>query len=394
MLRHDLHTKCTAILIAVLFVFSVFLMPAGAARVLLGDLNADGAISAADARLALRLAVGAEPMTRGMLTVGDVNGSGTVTAADARLILRCAVGLEDFGGETVEAQIDSYAAKLASLPSAVPAAPVIDAPSGTFTFVTYGYGHCVGMQQLGAIMMAEAGIPYDYILSYYFSGTTLAQYANYPASTYYAGEYIDTEELLARIVYQEIGGSSPAEALKAQAVAVFTLLISYDFHVDTKYTVGYAIEDYSRCSETLRAAVHEVIGQYVVMAGDSKKEPVLTVYGAMAAGRTLNCSEVWGGDFPVSVNCMFEASRPEFIATTTVTAEKMRSLILEWDSSVTLSSDPAQWLVITSHDASLDADRGYVKEMRIGDKTLSGISAFGNQIMYLRSPCFTVTYTP
>lgn len=392
--RRQIHTKCTATVLAVLFVFSAFTFSVGAARILLGDLNADGKLSAADARAALRLAVGADRMDLDLLLVGDVNGSGNVTAADARMILRCAVGLENFGGKTVEADIRPAASILDMLPSAVPPAPVIDSPSGTFTFVTYGYGHCVGLQQLGAVMLAEAGMNYEGILSYYFPGTVLARYADYPASTYYAGEYINTEELLARIVYQEIGGSSPAEALKAQAVAVFTLLISYDFHVNTRYTVGYAVDSYSRCSETLRAAVREVIGQYVIMEGDGKKEPVLTVYGAMAAGRTLGCAEVWGGDYPVSVDCMFEASRPEFIATTVVSVSEMRADILAWDASVVLPADPAQWLVITSHDASLDADRGYVKEMRIGNKTLSGIGAFSSRIMYLRSPCFTVTYTP
>ena len=61
-----------------------------------GDVNGDTQITAADARLALRCAVGLEsykPGSRAFLAA-NVNGDADVTAADARLILRAAVGLE------------------------------------------------------------------------------------------------------------------------------------------------------------------------------------------------------------------------------------------------------------------------------------------------------------
>ena len=61
-----------------------------------GDVDDDGLVTAADARLALRRAVDLEtyePGTRAFLAA-DVDRSGTVTAADARKILRAAVGLE------------------------------------------------------------------------------------------------------------------------------------------------------------------------------------------------------------------------------------------------------------------------------------------------------------
>ena len=61
---------------------------------ILGDLNRDGRITAADARLALRGAVGLEQITGDFLTIGDVNADKKITAADARKILRAAVGLE------------------------------------------------------------------------------------------------------------------------------------------------------------------------------------------------------------------------------------------------------------------------------------------------------------
>lgn len=61
-----------------------------------GDLDVDGAISVADARIALRYAVGLEGTPSRILTkVGDVDGSGAIEVSDARLILRYAVGLDD-----------------------------------------------------------------------------------------------------------------------------------------------------------------------------------------------------------------------------------------------------------------------------------------------------------
>lgn len=61
-----------------------------------GDLDIDGQITASDARLALRYAVGLEGEPSNiMLLVGDVDGSGVIDAADARIILRYSVGLEN-----------------------------------------------------------------------------------------------------------------------------------------------------------------------------------------------------------------------------------------------------------------------------------------------------------
>lgn len=61
-----------------------------------GDIDGDGKISAADARLALRAAVGLVTLSGNTLYAGDVDNNGKMSAADARLILRAAVGLEDF----------------------------------------------------------------------------------------------------------------------------------------------------------------------------------------------------------------------------------------------------------------------------------------------------------
>ena len=59
-----------------------------------GDVDGNGSVEAADARLALRYSVGLETLNSKQLTVADVDNNRTVDSADARLILRVSVGLE------------------------------------------------------------------------------------------------------------------------------------------------------------------------------------------------------------------------------------------------------------------------------------------------------------
>jgi hypothetical protein len=62
-----------------------------------GDPDKDGAVTASDARLALRRAVDLETFPEGSpeYVACNVDGDAAVTASDARLILRVAVGLEE-----------------------------------------------------------------------------------------------------------------------------------------------------------------------------------------------------------------------------------------------------------------------------------------------------------
>ncbi len=63
---------------------------------ILGDIDKDGSVTSADARLALRASVGLEKYTDGSeaFTAADVDHDGEITSADARLILRASVGLQ------------------------------------------------------------------------------------------------------------------------------------------------------------------------------------------------------------------------------------------------------------------------------------------------------------
>ena len=65
-------------------------------RFALGDVNGDGTVDAADARLALRASVGLDPLDGDLFgfPAADIDKDGEITSADARAILRASVGLE------------------------------------------------------------------------------------------------------------------------------------------------------------------------------------------------------------------------------------------------------------------------------------------------------------
>lgn len=64
--------------------------------VYIGDMNNDGNITAADARIALRIAAKLQTPTEYELFVGDLDSDGRITASEARKILRVAAHIDSF----------------------------------------------------------------------------------------------------------------------------------------------------------------------------------------------------------------------------------------------------------------------------------------------------------
>lgn len=61
----------------------------------MGDIDGDGDVDTADARIALRAAVGLENLSEAQKKAADMDGDGKITTNDARDILRKSVGLEE-----------------------------------------------------------------------------------------------------------------------------------------------------------------------------------------------------------------------------------------------------------------------------------------------------------
>ncbi len=421
-----------------------FLARAQTVQVLLGDVDGDGAVTSADSRLALRLSVGLEPSNPDAVRVADVDKNSKIEAADARMILRVSVGLDELSGEFVEITVvdipqqpnDVRDTSIFALP--VPAAPVVSAPSGTFSITVYGNGHGVGMSQWGAVIMAEAGYTYEEILACFYKGSYVEHDPTCPATVIYNGSQYSTEEIVARITSMEIGGiATDDDALKAQAIAIYTQFKLNNYKGNSN-NIGVASSSYSNCSDRLKAAVHSVLGQYVTLASDPYRAPVLTVYSALNAGRSMDCSYTWGGSYPVSASSPFEyklaaqtivyrfldsgvqteivdgfgnvvyvrdasgrvvqdtrtSYQGEYFAEVLVLpCETIRQKILAYNSGIVLDADPANWISILEHNAAIDANRGYVKSVRVGNIMLNGVGKFSSALgLRLRSDCFTVAY--
>lgn len=403
--------KAPALMLVLVLLFNIISVSSGAGYVL-GDADRSGEITVDDARAVLRVAVKLDSADSKKLELSDFNQDGSVTVDDARAVLRVAVKLDSPAATTVffpdetlipseEISTEDYFSEdeipadknLEIFSTAIPEPPVINAAPHTFTFVTYGYGHGVGLTQWGAAIMADAGFTYTEILSYYYSGAVMCTDNSFPETTMYCGKEINTKELVARITAQEIGGiTNNLQALKAQAVAIFTLLEKNKFSVSAAYTVGYAKASIDYCSANAVRAANETAGQYLCT---SQNTPANTVYSASCAGRTLSSKEAgWGGNFPVSVESPFEAATKDFIQIYTFTEAEIKEKILAYDESILLPQNPAEWIQIVEHNASLDENRGYVTDVLVGDIMLSGERKLSYALnLGLRSGCYTVTYT-
>ncbi|MBQ2842069.1 MAG: hypothetical protein IJE72_03440 [Clostridia bacterium] len=275
---------------------------------------------------------------------------------------------------------------------------------GVFVFKVYGWGHGVGMSQEGAIQMAKDGKTYQQILTHYYPGTTIKEDPSTPLTIKYGGKDIPIVEYLCRTTYREIGGSAPLEALKAQVATAYTFAKDEGFDVP-KSKHAYA-ESYEYQGTNIHKACLAVLGMsseldipkanYV----DYNGKAAFTCYFATAAGKTASSDSVWGGGEKYPYLCGGVSSSEEvMVSDKTITAEEMKSYIQSYAKDngveITLSENPAEWLEIVSHDASMNNNLGYVTTMRIGSHTVRG-NVFRCYVLdfAIKSHCFTFEYIP
>ena len=93
-MKHNRFLTLLAAVLVLALVLTNLAVPSFAQRKL-GDVDGDGYITSADARIALRASVKLEDLSAEEKAAADVDQDKFVTSADARLILRASVGLED-----------------------------------------------------------------------------------------------------------------------------------------------------------------------------------------------------------------------------------------------------------------------------------------------------------
>ncbi len=299
------------------------------------------------------------------------------------------------GGEMPTVPVASSSVSEITPSSGTTVTPPSTGASGTFTLTAYGWGHGVGLSQEGAIVMAQAGSNYVDILKHYYTGAFVVSDQATPGTISYGGVSYPIVEFLCKTVKAEIGASAPEAAIKAQAGAIYTFAKFYNFKVGTSqvamsssYTAGSNLEKYVLSYLGMTSTSGTPNGKFVSIDG---RNACLTVFGASAAGHTTDAKSVWGSYYSYLV----PVSTPETVSSKTysISAADMRNYIVNYKSTMMLSSNPAEWLAILSHDCSLNNAIGYVTSMRVGTETMTGWKFRSSVINYaIRSHCFTLVY--
>ena len=276
--------------------------------------------------------------------------------------------------------------------SAQPTAAPAPSNSGKFTFYVFGYGHGVGMSQHGADYLASQGWNYAQILANYYYGTTLVTGDTYPETIKYNGSDYKTREYLASALESEMGSSFHKEALKAQAVALYTFAKYYNYNLGTDSN-AFGKTPSQACYD----AVDEIMkyGLYIAYSGT---EPALTPFHSISAGITTSFYNVWGKTAVPYLG----GGRPSygdyqadgFKSTYSVSSDEMKKIIKN-KLNVDVSGDPSTWITIISHDRAVNENLGYVSSINVGGKVISG-NDFRTKVMEgkIRSHCFMLVYTP
>lgn len=202
------------------------------------------------------------------------------------------------------------------------------------------------------------------------------------------GQVIEAKEALARLVMTEMGDGYDIEAVKAQAVVIYTYLK----YRDTDFTIN-GVEISDTYNNEVKSAVDSVFGQYLTY----KDEIALTPYFAIAARKTTDSSNVFSQSYPylksVEVSGNPDSLHKNYKIEKTYSAGEMKGLLLEKNSKFALTDDPSLWIVISGQDASISSSIGYVTKVTVGGVEMTGIELrelLGAEV--LASHCFTVSY--
>ena len=189
----------------------------------------------------------------------------------------------------------------------------------------------------------------------------------------------DATDIVAMVVMNEMGSSFQMEALKAQAVAVYTYIchqnaggVTPSFNTRTP-------------NATVQRAVDAVAGQAVYYRGAL----AFTPFFATSAGVTVSSAEVWGGSYPylVSVDSEIDEQARNYEVEVTLDADTVadrvdRAMDVDlWD----YSGDPDDWFEIEDYTEG----GSYVARIRVGDEVVSGRYLREN-VLGLRSAAFDI----
>ncbi|MDE6021826.1 MAG: hypothetical protein K2H01_12615 [Ruminococcus sp.] len=256
---------------------------------------------------------------------------------------------------------------------AAPAMSLAQVKSGYFGFTTYGFGHGVGMSQNGANAYATyCGYNYEQILFHYYPGTTLVQ-TEIPSVVSAGGRSGSVLDIVSMVVYNEMSSTMAVEAMKAQTVAAYTIIMNPNGGSSSLICK-------SNPPENVRSAVQSVLGQALYYDGSY----AMTVFSASSGGYTASSYDVFRTNYPylISVPCEYDSTYdPHYGTVTYLSVNEVRSR-LQGAYGVALSENAYSWISLNTGDG------GYITSAVIGGtKTVTGESL--RAVLGLKSGRFT-----
>lgn len=210
---------------------------------------------------------------------------------------------------------------------------------------------------------------------------------------------LSEEEFLIGVLSCEMAPSSPAEALKAQAVAAYTYYCRqraaapdgvFSNVPDTLFTTGTKAgmkerfgDQFDKWYGVLQETVRSVKGERVLFDG----EPITACYHAISAGLTEDAATVWGGNYPYlkPVDSGGDLSADGYETAVTLTPDEVSAALKGSNAAFTPTDDPATWF-----QNPQTTDSGFIKSITVCGTDFTGPAI--RTALSLRSACFTVTY--
>ncbi|MBQ3431530.1 MAG: stage II sporulation protein D [Clostridia bacterium] len=212
----------------------------------------------------------------------------------------------------------------------------------------------------------------------------------------------DLEFYLISVLAKEIDIHSPAEALKAQAVCIYTFLKhtmeqtkdkNYDITDDPAHHQAFLTqkklkafwgENYDDNYKKLQKIVKSVKGEYLTYGGKT----ILAAYHSSNAGKTESAAVYWGESYPylVSVNSIGDTLCPTYKTKVVWTPSALKkALSSHSEISFSFPESPSDWIgdIHTT-------DAGTVTDITLAGATLTGREL--REILGLKSSFFTLRY--
>lgn len=209
---------------------------------------------------------------------------------------------------------------------------------------------------------------------------------------------IEADDYIFGVVAGEMPALFESEALKAQAIAAYTYACynrnmrkneEYDLSTDPSDSQCYITYDEANnrwgskaeeYTKKIKSIIKEVSGYAITYNG----EEILAVYHAISAGKTRNCKDVWGKDYPYlkSVDSSFDKQtenyKTEISFTTKEIKEKLKNL-------TTFKGKAKNYFGKVSK-----CEAGYINQISVCSKNIKGATI--REVLDLRSNCFDVKY--